>query len=80
MAQSVTLNRSRSSQSDRNGLVRHSASQSPFEALAEQHAIGQIGEGVMMRHVGDARLDAALLGDILVGRNAATVRRKGRTA
>ena len=33
-------------------------------ALAEQHAVGQVGERVVVRHVGDARLGRLALGDV----------------
>ena len=42
--------------------------------LAEQHAVGQIGERVVARHVHDLRLGPAPLGDVLEGRDPAAVR------
>ena len=41
--------------------------------MAQEGPVGQVGQPVVMRHVRDARLDAALLGDVLVCRNAAAV-------
>ena len=44
--------------------------------LAEQHAVGQIGQRVVVRHVGDAGFGALALGDVLVGRDPAAVRHR----
>jgi hypothetical protein len=35
-----------------------------LQTLVQQHAIGQRGERIVMRHVGDARLGAFALGDV----------------
>ena len=42
-----------------------------FEPFVQQHPVGQIGQGIVMRHVLDLDLGPALLGDVLVGRNPA---------
>ena len=44
-----------------------------FELLIEQDAVGQAGERVVMRHVGDLGLGAALLGDVLMRRDRSAV-------
>ena len=48
----------------------------PLHALAQQHAVGQLGQDVVVRHVGDARLDAAVLGHVLVRGEPALVRHR----
>ena len=48
----------------------------PLHALAQQHAVGQLGQDVVVRHVRDARLDAAILGHVLVRREPALVRHR----
>ena len=45
-----------------------------MDALAEGIAVGQAGEAVVPRHVGDARLHPALLGHVLEGGDPAAVR------
>ena len=44
-----------------------------FELLIEQDAVGQAGQGIVMRHVGDLGLGAALLGDVLMRRDRSAV-------
>ena len=51
-------------------------SSASLHALAQQHAVGQIGQHVVVRHVGDARLDAPLLGDVLVRGDPAAARHR----
>ena len=46
----------------------------PLQPLLQQHAVGQLGQNVVMRHVRDARLDAPVLGHVLVRREPAPVR------
>ena len=47
-----------------------------LNALAEGIAIGQVGEPVMARHVGDARLRAPLLGHVLERRHPVALRHR----
>ena len=51
-------------------LARASACSQP---IVEQDAVGQAGQRVVQRHVGDLGLGAALLGDVLVGGDRAAV-------
>ncbi len=44
-----------------------------LEMLAEQHAVGQIGQHVVARQMRDLGLGAAALGDVLVHRDPAAV-------
>ena len=44
--------------------------------LAEQHAVRQVGQRVVARHVGDALLGAMPLGDVLVDRDPAALRHR----
>ena len=44
-----------------------------FELLIEEGAVGQAGKSVVMRHVGDLGLGAALVGDVLMRRHCSTV-------
>ena len=43
------------------------------EPLAEQHAVGQIGQRVVARHMRDLLLGALALGDVVVGGDPAAV-------
>src|ERR1700728_3881439 len=45
-------------------LAARDAMQRGLETLAKEHAIRQVGERIMQRHVGDLRLGAALAGDV----------------
>ena len=45
-----------------------------LELFVQQHPIGQPGERIVHRHVRDLRLRPALLGDVLMGGDGATVR------
>ena len=54
-------------------LIAGEAREGRLHALVEQHAVRQIGQRVMMRHVGDARFGAAPLGNVLIGRDPAAV-------
>ena len=52
----------------------------PFELLAEQHPVRQIGQRVVMRQMRDPLLGAPALGDVLQGRHPAAVgKRRYRT-
>ena len=53
--------------------VRREAREGRLHVLVEQHAVRQIGQRVMMRHVGDAGLGPAPLGNVLIGRDPAAV-------
>ena len=44
-----------------------------LQPLVEQHAVGQAGQRIVMRHVRDLGLGAALLGDVLMRRDRAAV-------
>jgi hypothetical protein len=44
-----------------------------LQPFAQKHTIGEVGQRIMVRYVLDARLDAPLLGDVLVRRHAAAV-------
>jgi hypothetical protein len=48
------------------------------QPLAEQRSVGQAGQRVVVRHVRDARLGAAALGDVLEGEDAAAIRHRPR--
>ena len=48
-------------------LVAAARFQRRFQALAQQDAIRQIGQRIVMRHVGDARLVAMALGEVADG-------------
>ena len=50
--------------------------QALLQALAEENAVGQIREGIVMRQVRDAILDAPALADILVRRDPTAVRHR----
>jgi len=54
-------------------LAMNSAAQSMFEPLVEQHAIGEIGQRVVVRHIFDLDLGAPLFGDVFMGGNPAAV-------
>jgi hypothetical protein len=45
-----------------------------FHLILEQHAIGQIGQRVVPRHMDDLGLGLAAFGDIFVGRDPAAIR------
>ena len=62
----MSLKRSRSRQSTATAPALSHAVERLLQALAQQHAVGQLGQDVVVRHVGHARLDAPLLGDVLV--------------
>ena len=53
-------------QVDRHHLAALDARERLLEPLVEQHAVGQVGQRVVQRHVRDLGLGAALLGDVLV--------------
>ena len=40
-----------------------------LQAICEKRAVRQVGQRIVMRHVGDQRLGAALFGDVKVGRD-----------
>src|SRR5579859_955255 len=44
-----------------------------LQLLTQQHAIGQIGQSIVARHVRNLLLGAPALGDVLMGRNPAAV-------
>ena len=44
-----------------------------LQPVVEQGAVGQIGQCVVMRQMGDARLGAPSLGDVLVGRHPSAI-------
>ena len=54
-------------------LAMNSATQSLFEPLVQQYAIGKISQRVVMRHIFDLDLGLALLGDVFVRGNPAAV-------
>ena len=54
-------------------LAALDAGQRMLEPLVEQHAVGQVGQRVVQRHVRDLGLGAALLGDVLVRGDGAAV-------
>ena len=43
------------------------------EPLVEQHAVGQVGERIVPRHVRDLDLGAPALGDVLMGRDPSAI-------
>ena len=47
-----------------------------LQLLVEQGAVRQVGQRVVMGEMGDALLDAAALGDVLMGRDPAAVRER----
>jgi hypothetical protein len=55
-------------------FARRQARDRVGQALAQQHAIGQIRQRVVARHVGDLPLRPGALGDVLVGRYPAAAR------
>ena len=61
---------------DRHLAVAADAHQGVFDPLAQQDAVGQVGQDVVMRHVRDLRLRLAAIGDVLVGRDPATARHR----
>jgi len=46
------------------------------EALGEGGAVGQVGQKVMVRHVGDLLFGVATLGHVLVGRHPTAARHR----
>ena len=62
-------------QVDRHHLAAPDAGERVLEPLVQQHAVGQVGQRVVQRHVHDLGLRAALLGDVLVRDDVAAVRR-----
>jgi hypothetical protein len=48
----------------------------PLHALAQQGAVGQLGQKVVVRHVRHARLDAPVLGHVLVRGEPASIRHR----
>lgn len=44
-----------------------------FELLLEQHPVGQAGQRIVMREIGNSLVGPPALGDILVGGNPASV-------
>ena len=47
-----------------------------FEPLVQQHAIGEIGQRVVVGHIFDLDLGSPLLGDVFMGRDPAAVRHR----
>ena len=62
-------------QVDRHHLAAPHAREGVLEPLVQQHAVGQIGERVVQRHVHDLGLGAALVGDVLMRDDVPAVRR-----
>ena len=61
-------------------LAAHQAQQRLLQLLAEQRAVGEAGQRIVAREVGDLLLLAAALGDVLVQRHpAAALQRLGAT-
>ena len=58
---------------DRDHLLAVDAVQRLFQPLVQQHAIGKIGQRVVMRHVFDLDLGLPLLGDVFVGGDPAAI-------
>ena len=54
-------------------LAAHDRGQLAPQVLVEHGAVGQVGQRVVMRQMGDARLDAAALGDVLVRGHPAAI-------
>ena len=54
-------------------LAALDAPQRVLEPLVEQHAVGQAGQRIVQRHVGDLGLRAALLGDVVMRGDGAAV-------
>ena len=54
-------------------LAMNSAAQGMFEPLVQQHAIGEIGQRVVVGHIFDLDLGPPLLGDVFMGGNPAAV-------
>ena len=54
-------------------LAMNSAAQRMFEPLVQQHAVGQIGQRVVVGHIFDLDLGPALLGDVFVCGDPAAV-------
>ena len=54
-------------------LAAADAGQRLGQPLAKQHAVGQVGEGVVARHMRDLLLGALALGDVVVGGDPAAV-------
>ena len=54
-------------------LAALNAAQCLLHLLAKEHAVGQVGQRIVMRQIGDLRLGLAHLGDVLVGRDPAAV-------
>ena len=60
----------------RQHLALHHAGERAFHGLAEQHPVGEPGERVVSREIGDALLRAPPIGDVLVRRHPAAVRHR----
>ena len=61
---------------DRDHFVAMDTAERLFQPLVQQDPVGQIGEGVVVRHVLDANFGSPLLGDVLVGGDPATIRHR----
>ena len=58
---------------DRHLAVAAGAHQRILDPLAQQHAVGQVGQAVVVGHVGDLRLGLAAVGHVLMGRHPAAI-------
>ena len=58
---------------DRHHLIVLEAAQRLLQPLVQQHAVGQIRQRIVMRHVLDLDLGLALLGDVFVGGDPAEI-------
>ena len=56
---------------DRERPALAQAPRASLQIAAQQHAVGQVGQRVVMRHMRDALVGADALGDVLVGRDPA---------